>query len=61
MASALRLMRMTQIMKDAKAIHPEFSPIWLIPMMKPYFDIDSLGNPNWLGVPFLTAALIILK
>ena len=40
---------LTQIMKDAKAIHPEFSYM-VNTNDEPVIGIDSLGNPNWLGV-----------
>ena len=40
---------MTQIMKDAKAIHPEYA--YMINTNNELaINIDSFGNPNWLGV-----------
>ena len=47
----ITLDEMTQIMKDAKAIHPEFSYM-VNTNDEAVLDIDSLGNPNWLGVLF---------
>lgn len=40
---------LTQIMKDAKAIHPEFAYM-INTNNEPVIGIDSLGNPDWLGV-----------
>lgn len=40
---------MTQIMKDAKAARPEFAYM-INTNNEPVINIDSLGNPNWLGV-----------
>ena len=40
---------MTQIMKDAKALHPEFCYM-INTNNEPVIGIDSLGNSNWLGV-----------
>ncbi len=45
----ITLEEMTQIMKDAKAIHPEFSYM-INTNNEPVLGIDSLGNPDWLGV-----------
>ena len=45
----ITLEEMTQIMKDAKAIHPEFA--YMINTNNELaINIDSFGNPNWLGV-----------
>lgn len=40
---------MTQIMKDAYAIHPEYAYM-INTNDEPFIGIDSLGNSNWLGV-----------
>ncbi|MCM1191711.1 MAG: ABC transporter substrate-binding protein [Butyrivibrio sp.] len=45
----ITLEEMTQIMKDAKAAHPEYAYM-INTNDEPVIGIDSLGNPNWLGV-----------
>ena len=45
----ITLEEMTQIMKDAKALHPEYAYICNT-NDEPVIGIDSLGNSNWLGV-----------
>ena len=40
---------MTQIMKDAKALHPEYAYM-VNTNDEPVIGIDTLGNSNWLGV-----------
>ena len=46
----ITLDEMTQIMKDAKEIHPEFAYM-VNTNNEAVIGIDSLGNSNWLGVP----------
>ena len=45
----ITLDEMTQIMKDAKEIHPEFAYM-VNTNNEAVIGIDSLGNSNWLGV-----------
>lgn len=45
----ITLEEMTQIMKDAKALHPEYAYMCNT-NDEPVIGIDSLGNSNWLGV-----------
>lgn len=45
----ITLDEMEQIMKDAKAIHPEFAYM-INTDDQPVIGIDSFGNSNWLGV-----------
>ncbi|MCM1026706.1 MAG: ABC transporter substrate-binding protein [Roseburia sp.] len=45
----ITLEEMTQIMKDAKAIHPEYAYM-INTNDDPVQGLDSLGNGNWLGV-----------
>lgn len=45
----ITLEEMTQIMKDAKEIHPEYAYM-INTNNELVLDIDTFGNPNWLGV-----------
>ncbi len=45
----ITLEEMTQIMKDAKAIHPEYAYM-INTNNELVLDIDTFGNPKWLGV-----------
>ena len=45
----ITLDEMTQIMKDAKAAHPEYAYM-VNTNDEPVIGIDTLGNSNWLGV-----------